>query len=299
MSIDLAERHRTSEGPITTGFVDCDIHISLPSIKALFLICPNSGAPISKHLAPRMRHGLVKGVTYAKSAPNASRRDAWPPNGGPPGSDLAFMREQYLDRYDVRCAMMNPLHMGEGYPNLDLGAAVCRAVNEWQIADWVSKDSRLRASHRAPLRGRAGRGGGNHRTSAEPGFAQALLLARTSEPLGRRRYWPIYEAAEERGLPIAIHVGGYGGHPVTSSGWPSYYIEDQNGVAQACLTTIASLVFEGVFERFPKLKFLVIEGGFAWLPSLSWRLDKHWRRLRSEVPHLKRRPPNTSGSRFG
>ena len=53
---------------------------------------------------------------------------------------------------------------------------------------------------------------------------------------------------------------------------------------------MSSLVIEGVFERFPRLKVAIIEGGFAWLPPLTWRLDKLYERMRSEVPHLKRRP---------
>jgi predicted TIM-barrel fold metal-dependent hydrolase len=33
-----------------------------------------------------------------------------------------------------------------------------------------------------------------------------------------------------------------------------------------------------------------IEGGFGWIPSATWRMDRHFEAFRSEVPHLKRRP---------
>ena len=48
--------------------------------------------------------------------------------------------------------------------------------------------------------------------------------------------------------------------------------------------------FAPLFERFPELKFAVIEGGFAWVPPLAWRLDKVWERNRSEAPQVKRPP---------
>ena len=34
----------------------------------------------------------------------------------------------------------------------------------------------------------------------------------------------------------------------------------------------------------------MIECGFTWVPAMSWRMDKHWERMRKEVPHLKRPP---------
>ncbi len=111
-------------------------------------------------------------------------------------------------------------------------------------------------------------------------FVQVLLLSRNVEPLGQRRYWPIYEAAEEAGLPVGVHAFGFGGNPITASGWPSYYIEEMVGHAQCQQTALASLILEGVFERFPKLKMIMIEAGFGWAPSLAWRLDKAWQRLR-------------------
>ena len=122
-------------------------------------------------------------------------------------------------------------------------------------------------------------------------FAQIQLTSRSTEPIGRQRYWPIFEAAAHYGLPIGMHIGGEAGHAPTAAGWPSYYIEDHHGLIHSMQCQATSMVLEGVFERFPTLKVIMIEGGFAWLPSLAWRLDAHWRKLRSEVPQL-REPPS-------
>ena len=129
------------------------------------------------------------------------------------------------------------------------------------------------------------------RRADDPAFVQIMISPRSSDPLGHRRYWPIYAAAERCGKPLALHVAGYsGGHPSTGSGWPTYYIQEHYAMVDGMQNTLASLVFEGVLERFPKLKIVMIEGGFAWMPALCWRMDKHWERMRAETPHLKRPP---------
>ncbi len=62
------------------------------------------------------------------------------------------------------------------------------------------------------------------------------------------------------------------------------------GHAQASAAVVTSLVLEGVFERWPTLKVVMIEGGFAWAAALAWRLDRQWAKLRREVPQVKRPP---------
>ena len=75
-----------------------------------------------------------------------------------------------------------------------------------------------------------------------------------------------------------------------ASGWPSYRVEDYIAQSSAFENQLVSFVTEGVFQKFPKLKLVLIESGFTWLPPLLWRTGKLWRGVRPEVPWLDRSP---------
>ncbi len=290
----MAQRaaERETPGRTATGFVDCDIHNIVPSVDALGPYLPERWMKHAKAFGMRVHHGHAQGIPYPKVSPGGgSRVDTWPPSGLPPGADLGFMREQHLDALPMEYGILNCLFPKVGEQlNEEYGAALARATNDWQVAEWLDKEPRLRASIVVNYENAEFAAEEIERVGDHPGFVQVVLLPRTKEPLGKRRYWKIYEAAERHGLPIGIHFAGLGGNPITSSGWPSYYIEDHTAMSMAFQSQVISLVFEGVFERFPDLHVVLMEGGFAWLPSLMWRMDKHWRRLREEVPHLKRAP---------
>jgi uncharacterized protein len=174
--------------------------------------------------------------------------------------------------------------------NLEFGAAIQRAINDWQLAFWSDRDPRLKASILAGQDDTQLAIAEIERCAKTGRYVQINVCPRANEPLGRRRYWPIYERAQELGLPLGIHVGGYGGHAPTGGGWPSYYCEEHQSNAHTMGSMLTSLVLEGIPERFPKLKIVFIEGGFGWIPSTMWRMDRQFDRFRSEVPHLKRRP---------
>jgi len=200
------------------------------------------------------------------------------------------MAEQHLDPNNVALGILNPLTSGQGAQDGDLSAALTHATNEWQVAEWTSRDSRLKASVVVPFEDGPTSATMIEARAGDANFAQVMLLTRTAEPLGQRRYWPIFQAAVEANLPIGIHAFGYGGSAMTSGGWPSYYMEEMVGHAQCQQAVLTSLIFEGVFERFPTLKVVLIEAGFAWAPAHAWRMDRQFAKLRKEVPHLKRLP---------
>ena len=269
---------------------DCDIHPARRSDKDLYPYLEKRWIEHLQLFGARPRQAYQNGPAYPKGQPNAARRDAWPP-GGKPGSDLPFLREQLLDANNCVLGILNATgDNGQSYQNREFGAAICHAMNEWLIHEWLDPEPRLKGSLVVPYEDADAAVQEIERYAGDPRFVQVLMLNRTSEPAGQKRYWKIYEAAAAASLPVGVHAFGFGGHASSGSGWPSYYIEDMVGHAQSCQAFVASMVIEGVFARLPNLKLVMIEGGFAWLPPLAWRLDKLWHRLKVETPHLTRLP---------
>ncbi len=267
--------------------IDCDLHNVVPSVQALFPY-------LSDYWVDTIRETAFKGAPanfYPANMPTSARPDAAPPDGGPPGSDLATLRAQALDTWGAEYGILNCAYAVESIHNPHAAEALARAVNDWQIAEWLDWEPRLRASivvpsHHPDLAARE-----IERVGGHPGFVQVFLPVRAPAPYGNRRYYPIYEAAVRHGLVVGLHAGGASKLPPTPAGWPSYYSEEWTGMAAIFQSQLLSLVSEGVFDQFPALRVALIEGGWTWLPALLWRFDKEWKGLRREIPWV-RRPPS-------
>jgi uncharacterized protein len=272
--------------PLPQGVIDCDIHNVVPTVEVLFPYLP-------EHWREYIVHSDFKGPIenpYPAGAPTSARPETVPPTGGPPGSDLALVRTQVLDPWDVAYGILTCSYAIESVHNPYAAAALASAVNDWQLAAWLAPEPRLRASLVVPSQQPDLAAREIDRLGDQLGFVQVVLPVRSAAPYGNRRYHPIYAAAVRHDLVIGLHFGGAPGNPPTPTGWPSYYIEEYAGMAQVFQSQLISLIVEGVFDQFPTLRVALIESGVTWLPSLMWRLDKEWKGLRREVPWVRRLP---------
>lgn len=274
------------------GIVDCDVHPIQRSPADLYPYMTKRWREHYETFGPSIRQGLSAMQVFPRMMAAGQRADAYPANGGPPGCDLDLMIAQHLDPAGVEWGMLVSLSKGGMEErNPGFAQALSHAVNDWQIEDWVRKEPRLRAGIVVPQEDAAFAQNEIELRAREEAFRQIIISPRSAEPLGRRRYWPIYAAAQAAGLPIGIHPAAFnGGSPSTGGGWPTYYMQEHYAFCTGVAGNISSMIFEGVFEEFPRLKIALIESGFTWIPAMGWRMDRQWERMRAEVPHVKRPP---------
>ncbi len=130
------------------------------------------------------------------------------------------------------------------------------------------------------------------RWAGHPHIVQVTMDSGARIPFGQRYYHPIYDACQRHGLVLHIHPGtdGMGINHQPTPGYPTHYIEWHSLMSVAFQAHLTSILTEGVFERFPGLRLVMVEAGVAWVAPLLWRLDSYWKALRSEVPWVKRPP---------
>ena len=97
---------------------------------------------------------------------------------------------------------------------------------------------------------------------------------------------PVWARAEEARVPVVFHVGGTGdliepgyfknGLPIPPDfhgGEENFRSVDYMGIPHPPMQTLATMIFDGVLERFPDLRVGVIEQGAIWMPSWMRQME--------------------------
>jgi predicted TIM-barrel fold metal-dependent hydrolase len=277
-------RQQIWSGPV----VDVDVHAVVPSIDALL---PYLAPVWQEWVRERGWTGPRDTYTYPPGLPSSVRPEWRPEDGRVAASNVSLLQRDVLDPWDVDHAIVNCYYpIDGGHP--DVSAALASAINDWLVAEWLDVDPRLRASIVLPgPRDPAAMAREVDRVGAHPGFVQALLPVRSGRMYGARGFRELWEALTRHDLVAGLHYGGLNdGTRPTSSGWPSWYVEEYGQEIQNFEAQLANIIVGGVFSSFPDLRLSILEGGFLWLPSWAWRLDKDWKGLRREIPWVKQRP---------
>ncbi len=89
---------------------------------------------------------------------------------------------------------------------------------------------------------------------------------------------PLWAAAQERGLPVNFHIGGGGPMGAVWQGpSPGAWIAAMSTLADmGNMRCITNLIFSGLLDRFPSLKFVSVESGVGWIPFLIECAEYQW-----------------------
>ena len=276
--------------------IDCDIHHHVKKPEDLIPYLP-------RVYQERVRDQgfLIPGSGYFNVPKRAARTDlaancdADMEQSRMRGDDYPLLKEQHLDLWNVDYAILtgSTVYSAGVIPDPDYAAALCRAFNDWTLAEWVPLDQRFKFAIGVSASDPAKAAAEVHRLADHADVVAIMLPTGTRMPYGNRFYHPLWQACEERGLVVMVHPGAEGAGmagPPTGVGYPTYYLETRMARPQMAMAHSASLICEGVFEKFPRLKWAFVEVDQFWVAGFMWHMDADWKSLREQTPWVKRLP---------
>lgn len=193
-------------------------------------------------------------------------------------------RLKHMDELEVDVQVLYPtvfLRPITNGPEVEL--ALCRSYNRWLVEIWKHARGRLRWVAVLPLLSM-------DKALAEARFAKENgacgIFVRGLE--GERRlsdayFFPLYEEASRLDLPVCVHsaTGSFTLHDffIRECGFSKFKL--------AVVGAFHSLIFEGIPERFPKLRIAFVEVSSQWVPyaihDLARRLQRRGNSLKRDL----------------
>jgi aminocarboxymuconate-semialdehyde decarboxylase len=203
-----------------------------------------------------------------------------------PGHRDIEYRQEVLEREGVATQVLSLTTPGTHVETPARAARYASLVNDELARIVADRSPRFAAYATLPLNDPAASVVELRRAVEQLGFRAVMLFSNVNGvALADQRYWPLYEAAESLGVVLHIHPT----NPVDVSAMREYWLMPLVGFLFDTTVAAAHLVFSGVPERFPRLRWILSHLGGA-IPYLAERLDRGFLAFPDCRQHIARPP---------
>jgi len=199
---------------------------------------------------------------------------------------------EFIDGSKLDAAVLYPtagLSLGL-IQDADWACVVARAYNNWLYDRYCKVDSRMKGVALLPVHDPAEAAAELRHAVKEQGMVAGLLPAVTmlNKGYGHRDFHPLYKEAQELNVPLTVHGAVSRGLGFDFLQTMSMIHTLEHPIAQ--MIQLTSVVLDGVFDLFPKLRMGFLEAGAGWIPYMMDRLDEkfHIDRKRKHFPLSKK-----------
>src|SRR5215471_4133800 len=203
-----------------------------------------------------------------------------------PGHRDIDYREQVLKDLGVDTQVITLTTPGTHVETPATAAKFAALVND-AFADVIrSKNGRFTALATLPLNDPAASVKELERACRVLGLPGAMLFSNVNGAgLNEPQFWPIYEAANDLGAVLYIHPT----HPLGVEAMTDFWLMPLVGFLMDTTLAAAKLVFSGIPERFPRIRWVLTHMGGA-IPYLAERLDRGFEAFSECRAHISRPP---------
>lgn len=227
----------------------------------------------------------------------------------------ARLDDMTADGIDVSVLYPTAMLGIQSHEDVDFAVVQCRAYNDWLSDHCADGDGRLYGVAVLPQQDIEAAAAELRRCATKPYMVGAFIRPNPSagwkhfhDPV----YDPIWRAASDVGWPIGFHpfldadlpgacLGlrinflGISAMPLRAevgqvANFDNIYFTQAIANPFDMMTTLTFLTAGGVCERFPDLRFILLEANGGWLVPWLERLDHHYEIFRWDVPTLRMAP---------
>ena len=290
MTLTHIQERVTPTERVAVRCVDSDVH-PVPRRGVLQHYIPE---PIrSKYF---MNHRVGELIYY--DAPDyahayAMRVDTFPDDGEFACSDPDLAFRQAIMEAGADIAVLEPVH--SYCRTTEATAALTYAHNAWQAENWLdSKNNwheRWRGSICVAIEDPDGAAREIEKWAEHPYMVQVLIKAEPKPAWGDPKYDPVWATATKHDITVSCHLGRgvFDTLPIPPVGFPSYNHDFMVSYSLLAANQVMSLIFDGVFDRYPTLRIVFVEHAFNWILPLMWRMDAIYQ-ARKDWVDIKRKP---------